>query len=73
MKTHKFTCIVCPLSCQVELSEENNENIMIQGNSCNLGETYVREEFNNPVRILTTTVRVESGILPVIPNLSLKI
>ena len=67
MTTHRYTCILCPLSCQISLKEENNEIIEIHGNSCKLGEDYVTDEFRNPVRILTTTVRVEGGSLPVIP------
>ena len=67
MKTHTFTCIKCPLSCQIELVEENNEILKIKGHTCNQGEQYVIDEFTNPVRILTTTVCVEHGILPVVP------
>lgn len=64
---HTFTCIKCPLSCQIELVEKNNEILQIKGHTCNQGEQYVIDEFTNPVRILTTTVCVEHGILPVVP------
>ena len=67
MKTHTFTCIKCPLSCQIELIEENNEILKIKSHTCNQGEQYVIDEFTNPVRILTTTVCVENGILPLVP------
>jgi len=67
LRTHTFTCIVCPLSCEVELVEEDGEILEVKGNHCNLGENYAIDEFTNPVRILTTTVRVEDGVLPVLP------
>ena len=40
---------------------------MIEGHSCKRGEVYAREEFIAPRRILTTTIRVEDGFLPLIP------
>lgn len=67
MKTHTFTCIKCPLSCQIELAAEDNKILQIKGHTCPQGEQYATDEFTNPVRTLTTTVRVEAGILPVLP------
>jgi CxxC motif-containing protein len=66
-KAHKFVCIDCPLSCEVELVEEDSKIFEIRNNRCKKGKEYAIAEFINPVRILTTTVRVEGGILPVIP------
>lgn len=67
MKTHTFTCIVCPLSCNIDLVEGEHDIIEITGHLCQRGEKYVFDEFKSPVRILTTTVGVEGGVLPVIP------
>ncbi|MHA2283699.1 MAG: DUF1667 domain-containing protein [Promethearchaeota archaeon] len=39
----------------------------MEGHSCKRGEVYAREEFIAPKRILTTTMRVENGFLPLIP------
>ena len=66
-KVHKFVCIECPLSCEVELIEENGEILEIRGDRCKKGKEYAVAEFTNPLRILTTTVRIEGGILPVLP------
>ena len=71
MKVHTFTCIKCPLSCQIELAEEN-QILEVKGHMCKQGETYAIDEFTNPVRILTTTVCVEEGVLPVLPVRSAK-
>lgn len=67
MKTHHFTCIKCPLSCQVELIEDTGTVLEIKGCTCNQGEQYALDEFSNPLRMLTTTIRVTEGILPVVP------
>ncbi len=67
MKKHRFVCIDCPLSCEVALTEEDGKILEIKNNRCKKGEEYAIAEFTNPVRILTTTVRVEGGILPVVP------
>ncbi|MFX0000557.1 MAG: DUF1667 domain-containing protein [Candidatus Hodarchaeota archaeon] len=59
-------CIICPTGCLVHVENVNGE-LIIQGHSCTRGEEYAREEFVSPRRILTTTMRVENGFLPLIP------
>ncbi|MBY8985473.1 MAG: DUF1667 domain-containing protein [Candidatus Lokiarchaeota archaeon] len=59
-------CIVCPTGCLVHVENINGE-LIIEGHSCKRGEEYGREEFIAPKRILTTTIRVENGFLPLIP------
>jgi CxxC motif-containing protein len=59
-------CIVCPTGCLVHVENVNGE-LIIEGHSCNRGEEYAREEFIAPKRILTTTIRVENGFLPLVP------
>ena len=59
-------CIVCPTGCLVHVENVNGE-LIIEGHSCKRGEEYGREEFIAPKRILTTTIRVENGFLPLIP------
>jgi len=66
-KKHYFTCIVCPVGCQIELVEEEGRIVEVIGGECKLGEEYARKEFTNPERVLTTTVQVEGGALPVLP------
>jgi len=62
----EIRCIVCPTGCLVHVENVNGE-LVIEGHSCNRGEEYAREEFIAPKRILTTTMRVENGFLPLIP------
>ena len=59
-------CIICPTGCLVHVENINGE-LIIEGHSCKRGEVYAREEFVAPKRILTTTMRVENGFLPLIP------
>jgi len=66
-KKHYFTCIVCPVGCQIELVAEAGKILEVTGGECKLGEEYARKEFTNPERVLTTTVRVKGGILPLLP------
>ncbi len=59
-------CIVCPTGCLVHVENVNGE-LIIEGHSCKQGEEHAKEEFISPKRILTTTMRVENGFLPLIP------
>lgn len=60
------TCIGCPLGCQVTTTIEGNEVTDVHGNTCPRGETYARTEVIHPMRIVTSTVRVRNGDLPVV-------
>src|SRR4030042_1687928 len=67
---HDFVCINCPLSCSLELTEENGKVLDVSGNECKVGKKYAEEEFKNPRRMVTTTVRVKDGMLPLLPVVS---
>ena len=60
-------CIVCPTGCIIEVKKDSNEEILFEGYTCNRGLEYANQEFFEPKRILTTTIRVEGGIHPLIP------
>ena len=64
---HSFVCINCPLSCSLELIEENGEVLEVTGNDCKVGARYAEEEFRDPRRVVTTTVPVMEGTLPLLP------
>jgi len=64
---HDFVCINCPMSCSLELTEENGEILEVTGNDCKIGKRYAEEEFKDPRRVVTTTVSVRSGSLPMLP------
>jgi len=67
MKKKYLTCIVCPMGCSLEISVEEGQKVDVSGYSCKKGLDYGQTESTNPVRTLTTTVRVEGGLVPVVP------
>lgn len=60
-------CVSCPLGCPIEVEIENGEVVSVTGNTCKRGDSYARTEITNPVRSLTTSVKVEGGMHPVVP------
>ena len=66
--TKNIICVACPMGCgiTVELNDEG-EILSVKGNTCKRGDAYARTECTNPVRSLTTTVKVEGGLGPVVP------
>lgn len=68
MELHKFICINCPLGCSLQVEVEGADIISISGNTCKRGEVYARNEVTNPVRVVTSTIKViggEQGIVSV--------
>jgi CxxC motif-containing protein len=66
-ETHNYTCINCPLSCSLELKEEDGKVLEVTGSDCKVGAKYAEEEFTDPRRVVTTTVGVLGGVLPLLP------
>ena len=60
-KKRELTCIGCPLGCQIAVTMEENEIVKVEGNTCPRGEKYARTEVTNPMRTVTTTVKVQGG------------
>lgn len=64
----KLICIVCPKGCEidVEYNEKSGKILSMSGQGCRRGEEYAHSECIAPMRVLTTTLRVEGGgLLPV--------
>lgn len=59
-------CIGCPMGCMMKVHMEENEVKCVSGNTCRRGEVYARKEVTNPTRIVTSTVDIEGGRLPVV-------
>ncbi len=60
-------CIVCPTGCEIKVLKDPNNKITFEGYTCKRGLEYAEQEFHEPKRILTTTIRVENGFIPLIP------
>lgn len=66
METRELTCIGCPLGCGLTVTMEGKEVKEVKGNTCVKGDIYARKEVTNPTRIVTTTVKVSGGKVPMI-------
>ena len=60
-------CIVCPTGCSIQAIDDGKGNVTFEGYTCKRGLEYAEQEYYEPKRILTTTMRVENGFLPLIP------
>ncbi|GMQ62604.1 DUF1667 domain-containing protein [Vallitalea maricola] len=65
----EFTCIVCPMSCHLTVYQEG-DNIIVEGNTCNRGKVFGENEYVNPKRMLTTTVKIDGSHLKRLPVIS---
>lgn len=65
-KTH-FVCVICPIGCEIDVVHDGDRIISMEGNKCKKSEEFVKQELIEPMRILTTTVRIQGARLPVIP------
>jgi len=59
-------CIQCPMGCNLVV-EQQNEKVIVTGNKCRRGQFYAEQEILSPKRIITTTVKLDGGLYPVIP------
>ena len=66
MENRDLICIGCPLGCPLTVTIENGEVTSVTGNTCPKGDAYARKEVTNPTRIVTSTVRVEGGVAPMV-------
>ncbi len=61
-------CTICPRGCIVTIEGTANEVTSVNGYGCKRGMEFATAEFISPVRILTTTVKVDgrdNDLLPV--------
>lgn len=65
-KNKAITCILCPLGCKIDVLKKKG-TIIVKGAKCAKGKDYAIKEITNPVRVLTATIRVRNGILPLLP------
>ncbi len=66
MNSGKLVCTICPRGCQLTWRKQVEE-IEIEGHQCPRGKAYGLSELKNPVRTLTTTVKVLGGQHALVP------
>ena len=65
-KSRKLTCIICPMSCILDVKYINKKIKTIKGHQCKKGRKYAEEELFDPKRTLTSTVKVNHGVIPLV-------
>lgn len=66
METRELICINCPMGCPLTVTLEEGVVTKVTGNTCKRGEIYAKKEVTAPTRIVTSTVRVEGGNIPMV-------
>lgn len=66
MKKEEMVCIMCPLGCRLVVTLEDNGELLVSGNKCPRGIEYGRQEMTEPLRILTSSVLVKNGDVPLV-------
>ncbi|MCI9596360.1 MAG: DUF1667 domain-containing protein [Firmicutes bacterium] len=61
-----LNCVRCPLGCGLSVHIQKGQITEIMGNTCPKGAEYAKRELMDPRRILTTTIKVKNGHLPVV-------
>lgn len=54
----ELICITCPRGCHLSV----DENLNVTGNTCPRGVLYAKAELTHPVRMVTSSVNVDSKI-----------
>ena len=66
--SRSFVCITCPRGCLLAVDIGADRSVTaVRGNACKRGEDYARAEVVDPRRSLTSTVRVEGGVMKRLP------
>ena len=66
MAKTNLTGIECPIGCSIDVEVEGEQVLSVSGNNCPRGRMYAENEVICPRRVLTSTVRAQSGeMIPV--------
>lgn len=57
--TRNLTCIICPRGCALT-ADIFQDTVSVTGNACPKGAEYAQNECLNPVRTVTTTLRISN-------------
>lgn len=62
-KKGNMVCTVCPKGCRMQVEQEP---FCVSGNDCRRGETFARQELENPKRVVTAVVGTDRKDVPVL-------
>ena len=57
MSINEMICVICPVGCHLTVSMEGSF-CTVKGNQCKRGEDYAFNELSNPLRTVTSTVKI---------------
>ena len=60
----QLICINCPMGCRLAVSVGDNTVVSVQGNGCKRGEEFAYQEAIEPLRVLTSLMRVKGREIP---------
>lgn len=60
--TKEYVCIACPIGCPLRLVHEGDEIREVEGQKCNRGAKYAKQEFTDPRRTFSTTIPIEGAL-----------
>ena len=63
MAKKELVCVSCPIGCSITVELSDSGEVL----SVKRGDAYARAECTHPERMVTSTVKVEGGRLPVVP------
>ncbi len=59
-----LVCIVCPFGCRMKVKKIGKQ-LVVAGNKCPRGEKYAIEEATAPMRVVTSLVKTQAGVVSV--------
>jgi CxxC motif-containing protein len=62
-----FTCVTCPVGCEVDVELRDGSIVSMKGSKCDKVKEFVLQELKEPMRVLTTTVRIEGARWAMLP------
>ena len=62
-----FICVTCPVGCEVDVEVQDGSILSLTGNKCDKVKEFVLQELKEPMRVLTTTVRIEGAKWAMLP------
>ncbi len=62
----EMICINCPMGCHLTVDDTDKNNIIVTGNTCPRGKIYAINEVTAPKRMVTGSVRVNNGTIPMV-------
>lgn len=65
-REEELVCIICPASCALKVTVQDNKVVKVEGNLCPRGVEFAKNEISNPLRYVMSVVKVKGGDLPTV-------